>query len=63
MHLCVSPTDKPMVHSDAFHGGLGDTHKCMSPVEDHTSGFSSPSIVGISSDTVGWMCTARWSVV
>jgi len=31
--------------------------------ENHTSGFSSPSMVGISSDTVGWMCTARWITV
>jgi hypothetical protein len=53
MHLCVSPPDIRMVLSDVFHGELGDTHKCMSPVEDQTSGFSSPSIVGISSDTVG----------
>ena len=28
-----------------------------------SSGFRSPSMVGISSDTVGWMCTARWITV
>ena len=27
------------------------------------SGRRSPSNVGISSDTVGWMCIVRWSVV
>ena len=26
------------------------------------SGFNRPSIVGISSLTVGWMCTVRWIV-
>ena len=25
----------------------------------YSRGFSSPSMVGISSETVGWMCTAR----
>src|SRR4029079_3985968 len=29
----------------------------------HLRGFRPPSSVGISSDTVGWMCTARWIVV
>ena len=34
------------------------------PVERiYSSGWSSPSIVGISSVTVGWMCTARWMTV
>ena len=30
---------------------------------DQFSGLRSPSIVGISSDTVGWMCIARWITV
>lgn len=29
----------------------------------HSSGFSSPSTVGISSETVGWICIARWMTV
>jgi len=29
----------------------------------HTSGFISPSMVGISSETVGWMCMVRCSLV
>ena len=29
----------------------------------YSSGFSSPSSVGINSATVGWMCTVCWSVV
>lgn len=28
-----------------------------------SSGFNSPKIVGMSSDTVGWICIARWSTV
>jgi hypothetical protein len=62
MHLCVSPIDARMVHA-GFHDERGDTHKRVSPVVVQTSGFNSPSIVGISSDTVGWMCTARWITV
>jgi len=29
----------------------------------NSSGFKSPNIVGISSETVGWICTARCTVV
>ena len=60
MRVPIRPTDD---FSGGFQGERGDTHKCVSPVEDQVSGFNSPSIVGISSDTVGWMCTARWIVV
>ncbi len=31
--------------------------------QTYRNGFSSPSNVGISSVTVGWMCTARWITV
>jgi hypothetical protein len=33
------------------------------PDGDQVSGFRSPIIVGINSETVGWICTARWMVV
>lgn len=36
---------------------------CPAMPGSQVSGFRSPSTVGISSETVGWMCIARWITV
>jgi len=43
----------------AFIYGLPPVVFCEGESGSHSSGFRSPSMVGISSDTVGWACTAR----